>query len=182
MGAALGKTLPGISEEQRTEPSTNEPSAVKALEGKSMESRSYKNEPFKHEPLDLDRTQIQLFRLFSRDPGGILIGDIAIFELDNCPRYKTVSYTWGPPEPTREILIKGRNFLIRDNLWQFLIVANNVIGDWLWIDQICIDQSTVKERNYQVSIMSKIYEESLKVFIWLGTEADDSYQAIDAIR
>jgi ankyrin repeat protein len=56
-------------------------------------------------------------------------------------------------------------------------------GDvWLWIDQICIDQKTVKERNWQVSLMSKIYARASKVLIWLGTEADGSAEGIEAIN
>lgn len=39
---------------------------------------------------------------------------------------------------------------------------------WLWIDQICIDQSNTHEKNQQVAIMSKIYSKAYIVLSWLG--------------
>jgi hypothetical protein len=52
-----------------------------------------------------------------------------------------VSYTWGPSYPTREISLEGQSFTVRENLWQFLDAARDYAKDWLWIDQVCIDQS-----------------------------------------
>ena len=40
---------------------------------------------------------------------------------------------------------------------------------YLWIDQICIDQGSITERNQQVKIMGDIYKAGRKVLIWLGT-------------
>ena len=138
-------------------------------------------EPFKHRPLNLDKTQIRLFRLQPAEPGGNLAGIIAIHNLEHCPKYKAVSYTWGPPYPTREISLEGQSFTIRDNLLQFLDAVRSHTKNWLWIDQVCIDQSAVDERNHQVGLMAKIYAKAFEVLIWLGTEADGSGEAMEAI-
>jgi len=79
---------------------------------------------FRHRPLDLDRTQIRLFRLVSKPSDSTIRGDIQIFDFDKCPAYQAVSYTWGPPNPTRNIYITDgdgdKRFVVRENLWQFL--------------------------------------------------------------
>jgi ankyrin repeat protein len=140
------------------------------------------SKPFKHRALNLDQTQIRLFRLTPAERSGNLAGIIAIYDFEHCPEYKAVSYTWGPPYPTREISLEGQSSTIRENLWQFLDAARDYAKDWLWIDQVCIDQSTVDERNHQVSLMAKIYAKASEVLIWLGTEAHGSGKAMEAIN
>ena len=148
--------------------------------------------PYRHKPLDLHRSQIRLFRPLSRQ-NGILTGEIAIRNFEDSFPYQAVSYMWGPLFPTREIIIKGRSFTVRENLWQFLchyLDSEHRSGDsldssgdiWLWIDQICIDQNTVEERNHQVGLMSTIYARANRVLVWLGSEADGSREAIEAIN
>jgi hypothetical protein len=38
----------------------------------------------------------------------------------------------------------------------------------MWIDAVCIDQSSVSERNYQVAQMGAIYAAAALVIVWLG--------------
>ncbi|KAE8446314.1 hypothetical protein EG329_012061 [Mollisiaceae sp. DMI_Dod_QoI] len=38
----------------------------------------------------------------------------------------------------------------------------------LWVDQICINQSDMNERSFQVGLMDQIYSNALRVFIYLG--------------
>lgn len=137
---------------------------------------------YKHQPLDLHKSQIRLFRLSSKRSDGILEGEITTHDFEDKPIYRAVSYTWGPPSPTRQISINGLNLSVRENLWQFLNSAFDLRDTWLWIDQICIDQDTVKERNHQVGLMSTIFARAEWVFIWLGSEADGSNEAMKAIN
>ncbi|POS70143.1 hypothetical protein DHEL01_v211464 [Diaporthe helianthi] len=44
----------------------------------------------------------------------------------------------------------------------------------LWIDAICIDQESLEEREEQVAIMSRIYENASRVVVWLGNGSEDS--------
>ncbi|RYN42939.1 hypothetical protein AA0119_g11215 [Alternaria tenuissima] len=92
--------------------------------------------------------------------------------------YRALSYVWGPPDVGKSILIDGKPFEVRQNLWNFLNEAcaretlqdaNNAhVPRFLWIDAICIDQSQVKERNHQVAMMGKIYSRAYEVLVWLG--------------
>lgn len=40
--------------------------------------------------------------------------------------------------------------------------------EYLWVDQLCIDQANVFERNHQVGLMSKIFGQAAQVIVWLG--------------
>lgn len=39
------------------------------------------------------------------------------------------------------------------------------VEPWLWIDQTCIDQSNMEERNLQVAQMGYIYAEGFEVLV-----------------
>jgi hypothetical protein len=51
----------------------------------------------------------------------------------------------------------------------------------LWIDQICINQSDVKEKTEQVKVMGRIYRSAEQVRVWLGPAADGSDDLMDAV-
>jgi hypothetical protein len=104
-----------------------------------------------------------------------------IFELRRCPPFKALSYTWGSPYPVHSIQIDGKPFSVRQNLWEFLVTTEEY-QTWLWIDAICIDQTSNRERNHQVQFMDQIFRSANEVLIWLGPEADDSRLAIDYLH
>lgn len=98
--------------------------------------------------------------------------------------YIAISYNWGPlcPETDRVILINGDRFVIRENLWCFLDASRGRVEERLWIDQLCIDQNDVMERNHQVAQMSMIYAAADSVIVWLGNEAESSSEVIKYMR
>ncbi|KAH7409814.1 heterokaryon incompatibility protein-domain-containing protein [Phaeosphaeria sp. MPI-PUGE-AT-0046c] len=84
------------------------------------------------------------------------------------PSYTALSYTWGLVLFKKLILLGGEPFLVQDNLWRFLNRARiEKFTGYLWIDALCIDQSTVGERNHQVSMMGEIYKRAESVLVWL---------------
>ena len=48
----------------------------------------------------------------------------------------------------------------------------------VWIDALCIDQSSIAERSRQVGIMSQIYSGAKRVVVWLGEADESTEQAI----
>ncbi|KAJ0323393.1 hypothetical protein Brms1b_001793 [Colletotrichum noveboracense] len=52
----------------------------------------------------------------------------------------------------------------------------------LWVDALCIDQSTHGERNQQVMIMGDIYKSARQVVVWLGEAADDSHLVFEHLK
>jgi Heterokaryon incompatibility protein (HET) len=139
----------------------------------------------------LDSKQADSFRLLSLLPG-----------LNNSPiectlrhtrrsapfqPYEALSYAWGDPNLTSEILVNGLPLSITRNLEHALRSlrqdsAKDGAARTLWVDAICIDQSHVLERNHQVAQMDKIYAGAERVVIWLGDSSDDSDMAIAFMR
>lgn len=94
---------------------------------------------------------------------------------DTQVRYKTLSYTWGPETPSHVILVNGCEFTVRENLYGFLDCCRRRAWSYpLWVDQICINQNDVKERNSQVSMMEDIYTNANETFVWLGYADEQS--------
>ncbi|KAH6642532.1 heterokaryon incompatibility protein-domain-containing protein [Boeremia exigua] len=122
---------------------------------------------YTHEPLNTERQQIRLLKL-AKDCTGPLQCVVKIFDLDNAPSYSALSYRWGSPVTELEIFLDGRSFRVRENLFHFLqTFRREQEATYLWIDQICIAQSNVKERNHQVNLMSRIYSQCRSTIIWL---------------
>jgi hypothetical protein len=104
--------------------------------------------------------------------------------LDEAPSYNTLSYTWGPPSaPQVPILIDGKQFLVRENLWMALKRFQSVSTEMIiWIDAICINQEDIRERNSQVPKMTRIYKQADQVFAWLGPSYEDSPLAFELVQ
>lgn len=106
--------------------------------------------------------------------GDNIICELEVISLDNDPppEYCAVSYVWGSPSETRHIIVNNVPFVVRENLWAFL--DNSRKRDFrglLWTDAICIDQTSIPERNHQVSMMGNIYRSATRVLVWLGLES-----------
>ncbi|KAL9619297.1 MAG: hypothetical protein Q9160_006062 [Pyrenula sp. 1 TL-2023] len=54
--------------------------------------------------------------------------------------------------------------------------------EWLWVDAISIDQSSIHERNHQVQMMKTIFEEANCVYSWLGPETASTSWLFKRIR
>lgn len=52
----------------------------------------------------------------------------------------------------------------------------------LWIDGICIDQTSTAERSAQVALMRDICKQAADVGVWLGEEDEASKTAIQYLK
>ncbi|PZD28569.1 HET domain containing protein [Pyrenophora tritici-repentis] len=96
------------------------------------------------------------------DPNDEVYCNLHVRAMEEPPQYIALSYTWGEPSPTRMIMLNGRPFRVRQNLWDFLVQArSHNLTTMLWVDALCIDQSQVKERNHQVSMMDRRRDEEI---------------------
>jgi hypothetical protein len=131
---------------------------------------------FQYEPLDQSKGQIRLFRMdIPHDNVPVdLSGSLETFSLDSCPEFHAVSYEWGPDNWVSHIKLNSSTKTIRANLFSYLwhyrehsksIMPHHV---YLWIDQICINQTSIAERNHQVQLMSRVYRQASSVISWLG--------------
>ena len=103
------------------------------------------------------------------------------------PDYICLSYAWGDENPKQTILLNGIPFIIRQNLFDLLCAMQErqEHGNLFWIDQLCIDQECVSERNAQVEFMSEIFSRARVVYMWLGEATERTPIAmslLEAIR
>jgi len=133
---------------------------------------------FKHQPINTDNKAIRLLRI------GLIPSEdnapscsMSTFELPSAPPYIAVSYTWGPKDAQPlYITLNGEQHPVRENLYNlicFLYAKPTKMKEafaYLWIDQVCIDQSNAEERNHCVRLMPQVYKTAIEVLQWLGKE------------
>ncbi|KAF3035529.1 hypothetical protein E8E12_001283 [Didymella heteroderae] len=78
-------------------------------------------------------------------------------------QFNALSYAWSEESPTYEVYIHDGvtkdAFRVRQNLYDFLCTVRKMtkLTEWIWIDQICIDQTQNDEKCHQVSQMGQLY-------------------------
>ena len=162
--------------------------------------------PYAYEPLSKDPDEIRLLKLMPPSPSGDIEIEIIHVPSSAPPAYEALSYVWGPPERTHEVLsrrlqrsvsptpeeraVSFRPFEVRTG---HLAVSRNLFialqhlsftkkPRLLWIDAICINQDDTVERSEQVNKMASIYGSAHLVILWLGEEADESTLAVQTLR
>jgi hypothetical protein len=132
--------------------------------------------------LDPLRKEIRLLRFSRHEPGKPtqceLVDKVVHEEVKG--QYKALSYCAGDPKRTQIIFVNNIPFNVFANLGHAL---DEVLCIWqtshpeetllLWIDQICINQSSPEERSHQVGFMKDIYESSMETIVCLSVEESD---------
>jgi hypothetical protein len=127
-----------------------------------------------YEALDHAVQQIRLAHV-RRNERGVIECDLITFSLEHLPPYVALSYVWGAPAQTQGIVVNHGCFDVRQNLYNFLNeYCNEEQAQYIWIDQICINQCDIKERGHQVGVMTQIYSQAAYVVVWLSS--DERYQ------
>jgi hypothetical protein len=142
-----------------------------------------------HEPLSSSQSGIRLLTIIYADANEVICELTNYSDLDLCPAFIALSYTWGSPQSTmRNITLNGRTS-IRENLYAFLQHHNRAKDIWaaqprsaaerrnliydpsnwqhFWIDALCINQSSNAEKSHQVNLMSRIFSQASFVLVWL---------------
>ncbi|KAK1828874.1 heterokaryon incompatibility protein-domain-containing protein [Podospora conica] len=99
---------------------------------------------------------------------------LEVISLDNPPKYWALSYSWDAQTPSEPITI-----MTDSPQPSVLKVTANCVAAMrrlrhaseertIWIDGICIDQTSLAERSSQVALMSDIYRVAERVVVWLG--------------
>ncbi|KAF2119337.1 heterokaryon incompatibility protein-domain-containing protein [Lophiotrema nucula] len=137
---------------------------------------------FRYEPLASDDC-FRLLRLKDTQPGHDLYEvEIELFDarFHEAPDYEAISYAWGDESANIVISCNGRPLVITPVVASILQALRHQDSiKTLWIDAICIDQSSIAEKNVQVPRMDTIYRDAQKVWIWLGRGSYEAYIAFD---
>jgi len=125
-------------------------------------------------------------RILSLEPGKgdePLCGRLDIINVESAPPYDALSYTWGTGDPTNYIWIEGEPIPLRSNL-EIALRALRLPSNprLMWIDALCIDQSSLDERSRQVQYMRLVYKHSEKVISWLGRKTPGVEEAFECAK
>lgn len=132
-----------------------------------------------------DQTSFRLFTINgSLDQNAPITGSLYISHLDDKPAYEALSYCWGSPETVEDVLInRDKSLPIAANLASALRALRlQHKSRVVWIDAICIDQSNVSEKNFQVQLMRRIYATCSRTVVWLGPSDAASRKAFKVIH
>ncbi|KAK5695129.1 DNA-binding proteins Bright/BRCAA1/RBP1 and proteins containing BRIGHT domain [Elasticomyces elasticus] len=145
-----------------------------------------------YKPLIPSRNEIRLLRVqpnADHDAEIVCTLDNAI--LEDGLAYHALSYTWGDLSNPLSIQVDGHALPITRNLHAALLTLRCSTGEVLtiWVDAICINQASLKEKSCQIPLMRNIYHYASEVAIWLGpaedNDADDNtdlaFDALDQI-
>ncbi|KAI1158206.1 heterokaryon incompatibility protein-domain-containing protein [Nemania serpens] len=157
-----------------------QPASEEGQDNENPKEDARRNGTFIYQPLTSPRSTRILKIYPSRYETAALVCELTEEELndDNPPSYAAISYTWGSQLPSRRILCHGQALTVTVNCEAILRRFRR--GDkmsYLWIDAICIDQSTVEERNIQVAMMEDIYRLAEVVAVWLGPATECTQEA-----
>lgn len=128
-----------------------------------------KLENYQYSPLPTIDKTIRLLRIPPADDiADPLVCQMHHVRLIDKPKYVALSYTWGSPVFDHHIICDGRRLAITAHLDAALRKFRITTWWMLWVDALCIDQTNIPERNYQVSIMKHTYDQATTTFVYLG--------------
>ncbi|PPJ51461.1 hypothetical protein CBER1_09170 [Cercospora berteroae] len=106
--------------------------------------------------------------------------------LDKDPEYEALSYQWGDPKITTEILLNGVSWRITNNLHSALKAFLSYSAGSsrppvrLWIDAVCINQLSEFEKSWQIPLMFRIYSQARNVRSWLDPRDFESEEQMSS--
>ena len=108
--------------------------------------------------------------------------DLLEVDLDSTyPEYTCISYVWGTTILDKPVHLKDGT-VIRTSPSAFDIIGHYGEDEYIWIDQLSINQADTEERSAQVQLMARIYSQCTRCDAWLGNEDQYSSDAIDLAR
>ncbi|KAH7251404.1 heterokaryon incompatibility protein-domain-containing protein [Fusarium tricinctum] len=132
------------------------------------------------------------FRLISLEPGHSddpLLIRLLNTTLHNTESYEAISYVWGDASKSGsvQILDNEEDIEVRIDITHNCQAALKSLRRVdsprvLWIDSICINQSSSAEKTHQLNLMAHIYKNASQVLVYLGEGTAVSDTAMKFIR
>lgn len=134
-------------------------------------------------PLPIRLLRIKgLSRLFT-NPNGPLRTKLFEISLENPPSYEAISYTWDQQQADQPLRCNNKRLHVTANAISALKAVRLQGQDRVvWIDSICINQSSVADKNTQVPLMGRIYKKAKQTLVWLGRGTFVTDTAFDFLR
>jgi len=141
-----------------------------------MSSHPTSSSPPPYEALPLSNGEIRVLEVAAASGDEIIECTLGRISLHShpVPCYETISYCWGPHRDPSTIKLNGH--LVEVPASSEAAVRRMRLSDRprvLWIDAICIDQSSTTERSAQVAFMVTVYSTAKHNLVYLGEDDDD---------
>lgn len=126
--------------------------------------------------------QIRLLAVLPSDDNETIQCALSVHTLEDA-EYVAISYTWGDVNDKLELELDGQPVHVPRNcwyaLWQF---RRHGVLRYCWIDCLCIDQSSSREKSIQVARMDVIYSNAQRIAACIGERGRDQalFDAVDA--
>lgn len=119
---------------------------------------------------------IRLLKFLPSYVPDLINASLEVYQLHSAPPYQAISYVWGDPGKTKEIICNGQPLKITVTLFNALQRVRRWSPNLLvWADAICISQQNSVERSHQVAMMGRIYERADTVLVHIpGTKQESS--------
>ena len=139
--------------------------------------------PYVHSPLSETRS-IRIIQLLpAKSSTWPIACGLEEASLDAKPEYTALSYAWDGQQLDCPIVCSGRRLLVTRNCQAALRqLRHSTDFLHLWIDSICIDQTSGDERSQQVALMGEIYKSAHQVIVWLGLLDERTERAMQCIE
>lgn len=117
-----------------------------------------------------DESEVRLVTILPGAPEDPVACELENVSLDSASEYDGLSYAWGDPSDTSDILLNGRPYPVTKNLFAALVSIRSyhLSGRRFWIDALCINQKDKVERSRQVTRMAGIFRSACEVLVWIG--------------
>jgi hypothetical protein len=139
----------------------------------------------RYDGLNSTRQEIRILEVAPANDEDIIectIKRVSLMELP-APNFETISYTWGTRKDTSQMIVNGSKVAVpysSEAAIRCMRLQDRPRA--LWIDAICIDQSSLVERSEQVSLMGTIYRMSKKNLVYLGEDDGTAERGMKAIQ
>jgi hypothetical protein len=102
-------------------------------------------------------------------------------------RYTALSYVWGPRENPQHITLNGHiRFPVTHNLYAALQTLRDhgdpSAGTKVWADAVCINQADHKEKEQQLQLLRRVYQQAQEVVAYVPQPPDDERNLFELFR
>jgi hypothetical protein len=148
---------------------------------------------YTYDSLDRSKDEIRLLILHAGRSEDPIHCHIITCALSSVPKYAAVSYTWateyGDARASQTVHIDSRASLDGHKIFRVTKTCESSLKQLrremenrtVWIDSICINQTSVQERNHQVGLMGRIYETAASVDICIDDPAEEYSGAMELL-
>jgi hypothetical protein len=123
--------------------------------------------------LDIERYEIRILTLLPGTSEFDVKWRLVKTSLINRTKYAALSYCWGDPNVTTEIIVNDIATPVTINLADALRQLRRIGVSRIWADALCINQADGQEKSHQIRNMKHVYSRAEQTYAWIGKEETD---------